>query len=898
MENHDILIWCETFLTQSVEISGFYSEHALAEAKQEGRPYGGVSCFFKPTMGQTVWRHTGKNTIILKFKFFTVVGLYIRPQATTDEVVESIFSALSLVELDPTIILAGDFNCRLDKPDRKASAIFQLLEEEGFELVNAASLMTYIAPNGTSAIDLVFFKGGNISISSQTGLWHSSSTPLRKHIPVVTELSLDIHENFAVEYAHQWTPRILNLEKFIEHLDCDNIIESIEKDDINLAFSTLQDTLINAAEAQPPRRSSKPWFDKECYAARKITLEKLHVAKIYMLREDLARYAEERAKYKDLLRTKRQLHAQKREIEILQAAEVRPYKALDPRKVPASSHISMKSWETHFAGILQQIQLPSQCPATSMSVDFCPVSKEETQKVIQKIKRKKAVGPDNLSNELIKDSISCTLDIWTALFNKCLQLNRIPDIWRSSIIKVLYKGKGPLSSPDSYRGIALECAPLKILCKIILNRMFPLLMEAIPEQQYGFMPGRSASQAIGKVLDFILEALNRSKGHAYVAFIDFSKAFDSVNRNVLLSKLSQILGPNNQYLRFLEALLHGNSIKISDGLLQSKEIKQTNGVLQGDPLSPIIFNVLTHDVIEKVTSTDVEMYLYADDMVMLSIHKEPLQASLNNLLEWSRNNDLVINRSKTKIMKFRRGGSIAKTDIFLCNEERLEIVNSFRYLGLTFQVTGRVFTKHIEERIVAATKAIVGLKRLKMLSIKTALELFKIKIAPIATYALEHIWQHLTYTNIKTLDKIKATYLKKALCVSKFTQNRLVYLLVDSECFIADLIKTRGLTSTPASDRFLTEREEKAADVEPDFFRTPAMTSDQWKTTNFELRHLFTRTAVHGFHHRICRLRGRHDISQQCQCILCGLFCSLYHLLDCEKRTLPLSFYANEENFE
>ena len=91
-----------------------------------------------------------------------------------------------------------------------------------------------------------------------------------------------------------------------------------------------------------------------------------------------------------------------------------------------------------------------------------------------------------------------------------------------------------------------------------------------------------------------------------------------------------------------------NVINISDGLLESADIIQTNGVLQGDPLSLIIFNMITHDIVQKVTTKDIKMYLYADNMVMLSNNRTSLQEALNRLEEWSQNNDMHITRTKRR----------------------------------------------------------------------------------------------------------------------------------------------------------------------------------------------------------------------------------------------------------
>ena len=76
--------------------------------------------------------------------------------------------------------------------------------------------------------------------------------------------------------------------------------------------------------------------------------------------------------------------------------------------------------------------------------------------------------------------------------------------------------------------------------------------------------------------------------------------------------------------------------------------------------TPLIFNVLTHDVVQRIQTDEVRMWLYADDMILLSERREPLQEDINKLQEWSQENDLIINRDKTKAMKFRKRGTLKK----------------------------------------------------------------------------------------------------------------------------------------------------------------------------------------------------------------------------------------------
>ena len=109
----------------------------------------------------------------------------------------------------------------------------------------------------------------------------------------------------------------------------------------------------------------------------------------------------------------------------------------------------------------------------------------------------------------------------------------------------------------------------------------------------------------------------------------------------------------------------------------------------------------------------------------------------------------------------------------------------------------------------------------------TYLKLFTIKVAPIATYGIQLIWNHLTYTNFKRLEGVKTAYLKRMLCVSKYTPNRITYILADTTFFIEDLMAAHNLVPTLQSTRFLEDRRQKSRTVDQGPLNAPAMRSSE-----------------------------------------------------------------------
>ena len=322
---------------------------------------------------------------------------------------------------------------------------------------------------------------------------------------------------------------------------------------------------------------------------------------------------------------------------------------------------------------------------------------------------------------------------------------------------------------------------------------------------------------------------------------------------------------------------------MTDGILSSNLIVQSNGVLQGGPKSPKDFILTTWDMQHNTLkrTTDVLMLQFADDVVLASPDLSQLQHAFNNLISWSSDNKLQINVQKTKAMKFRRGGRLRASDSITCNGTALEFVNSFKYLGFLFQPSGKTFTKHVAERCRLGQLAMLSISKLPLLSLTTALKLFDIKISPIVTYGIQVIWPYLSVSDLRQLEKIKTMYLKRVLCVSKFTKSRLVYKLTQCDFFVKQIQTQFNLSQSVAFDTFIAERQCKSLDIDFEFYYTPAMQSKFWQALNFPNRHIFTRFSVHGFHHLFCTKLSFHECDLNCMCKFCNSACGLYHYFRC-----------------
>ncbi|KAJ4442301.1 hypothetical protein ANN_12169 [Periplaneta americana] len=215
----------------------------------------------------------------------------------------------------------------------------------------------------------------------------------------------------------------------------------------------------------------------------------------------------------------------------------------------------------------------------------------------------------------------------------------------------IYIDIGDTSNPNAYRGIALESTALKLLTGILTKRLAEKLDPILPEERFGFRRGRSTMMAVENLIDQIKQATGKPKGKLYVVFVDYSKAFDLVNRRILVDKLEDLIGKTST-TTLISNILAENYIQIDDGVGTSDWLPQTNGILQGDPLSPILFSVLTHDVTKGMEG--VSTYIYADDVAIAATDLDNIQSALDTLSKWTERNDIKINEEKTELVVFRK----------------------------------------------------------------------------------------------------------------------------------------------------------------------------------------------------------------------------------------------------
>ena len=223
------------------------------------------------------------------------------------------------------------------------------------------------------------------------------------------------------------------------------------------------------------------------------------------------------------------------------------------------------------------------------------------------------------------------------------------------------------------------------------------IYEKITKNQFGFQRGKSTTDCIFIIQSVITKVLN-SKQKLYCIFIDYEKCFDKIDRSLLWHKLlSEHL--NCKLVQAVKSMY--NTVKSCVRYKSSYSIffSSTVGLKQGDPSSPLLFMLFVNDIIDNInvdlsnifSINELKLFLilYADDQVVFATSPETLQSFLNDIEHYCNVCGLKINTNKTKAMIFEKGQH-TYFDFYIYGQT-IEVVDSFKYLGIKFFKNGNWF---------------------------------------------------------------------------------------------------------------------------------------------------------------------------------------------------------------
>ena len=406
-----------------------------------------------------------------------------------------------------------------------------------------------------------------------------------------------------------------------------------------------------------------------------------------------------------------------------------------------------KRWTEHFTNLLNRPS-PNNPPEILPARSDLPVSchcptKEEIVNAIKQLNKGKAAGPDLIPPEALKADPHATADALQPLFAKIWTENKFPCDWKEGHVVKIPK-KGDLGKCDNYRGITLLSIPGKIFNRVLLNRIKNAADAKLRDEQAGFRSNRSTIDQIA-TLRIIIEQSLEWNSPVIVNFLDYEKAFDSIDRDTLW-KIMRNHGIPQKLVNLISSMYEGTNCRIIHEGQLSDAFDIRTGVRQGCLLSPFLF-ILAVDWLMKETTkgrrnglqwtpwTQLEDLDFADDLALLSHSHEQMQAKTTVLHNLSTSIGLQIHPAKSKVLRICTQPKVR----IKVEEQELEEVESFCYLGSIIDKQGGTAAE-VKARIGKAQATFTSLNKFwktKDISLHTKLRIFNSNVKSILLYGCE-----------------------------------------------------------------------------------------------------------------------------------------------------------------
>jgi hypothetical protein len=409
---------------------------------------------------------------------------------------------------------------------------------------------------------------------------------------------------------------------------------------------------------------------------------------------------------------------------------------------------------------------PPRCTLTDISF-----TENDIMMAIDEIDSHAATSHECIPAKVIK---ACKENICTPLhilWKNSYSQGKIPPELKKQYITPIYK-KDSKADPSNYRPISLTSHVIKIFERVLRTRIVQYLEDnyILSSNQHGFRKGRSCLTQLLNHYDNILKNLNNGS-ETDVIYLDFAKAFDKVDHKLLLKKV-RFYGIKGQVYDWIKEFLTGRTQVVTVDGHHSLPGFVISGVPQGTVLGPILFLIHINDLKEAVAKAKASSF--ADDtrlamLIAFIADVLALQKDLDNVVQWSRNNNMKLHEGKFELLSYSTNSSkLLKELPFTSGFTEYSTPSGFviepkpvvKDLGV-YLSSDYSWTPHITQMVASARKmAAWVLGVFKDRSKTTMLQLWKSLIRCRTEYCCP-LWNPIRINNIKAIEDVQRFFTKR-----------------------------------------------------------------------------------------------------------------------------------------
>ena len=437
------------------------------------------------------------------------------------------------------------------------------------------------------------------------------------------------------------------------------------------------------------------------------------------------------------------------------------------------SHKISEGFNEHFASIGPKLaaQIPrnvnyrshsdymtNQTPSQSFVLKRTNVSK--VCSLLSKLCKSKATGLDQISARLVRECSDVIAESLCTIFNCSIDTGIFPDDWKSAKVLPLFK-QGERSEMGNYRPISIIPTVAKVFERIIYDQVYAFLTvnELISSFQSGF---RCLHSTVSALLEATNDwAFNIDQGNVNaVVFLDLKKAFDTVDHEILLSKLKAYGFGDSAHTWFKSYLRNRSQRCFVNGHFSDKRLLSC-GIPQGTILGPLLFLLYINDLPNCLVHSNSRMYADDTHLTFASNNIDDINSNLNqdlaNVNEWLIANKLTLNQSKTEFMLIgsrQRISTFHSAPNLRIDGVPLDQVSHTKSLGVHID-ENLSWNEHINKLSKKIASGIGALKRIRPFVPTTTLQfIFNSLIQPHFDYC-SVVWDNCSKTLADKLQKLQ-----------------------------------------------------------------------------------------------------------------------------------------------